>query len=886
MATKRKAKNPAGTPGRGFSLLTRLFPARFRDDYEDEMTAVLQAEHATKRGGWSRLGFWSRAVLDTLRSASREHLADLGADLRYAARTLRKRPLFLIVAVLSLGIGIGATATVMATISAVFLRPLPGLAHPDRLVNVKPHEASEESSSLGSYPSYRDLRESGTTLAALAGFNGTMVTVSLGRGGDPEVLPAQIVTANYFSTLGVEPLRGRFFAADEELEAHPVAVISEPFWRDRLGAVEPLPGLLINGVRFDLIGVAAPSFRGHFKGFRFDVFVPLGMAEVAGLPSHDDRAASWIEMVARLADGATIEDAEADLGRAARLLSANHPTIHRDLEIEVEPMTGLDADFRGGLVLFLATLFAISALVLVIAGLNVASMSLSREVSRRHEMAVRAALGAPRARLVRQQLTEALLLALVASGLGVLIARAATRAVSAAFASVDSRILLDVRLDPTTLLAVIVLAFTVALLSGLGPALRSSRDRQDGRRAGLRAGARAVVGGQRWRRGLVVGQVVLSFVILVSASLFLRALRAATAIDPGFDPRGVVTMSIDPDLARLEPAAASALFTDLRREVAASPGVVAAGWATRVPLSLGARFFANTLTLEVPGWQPPAGADGFAIEHAIVSEGALEALGVPVVEGRAFSTIDRGDSTPVALVNQTLAARFFPNSSVLGHIVRHGGRELEIVGVVRDAKYRTLDEAPTPFLYLPFDQNPPRRAVLLARSAGDSAALTRSARDAVRGLAPELPVPELGPLEDRLASAYLPQRVGAAAAGVLGGVGRLLCAVGLYGVLGHWVSARTAEIGLRVSLGATPRDVLRLVIRQGVVLAAIGVAVGAPIAVFASSLFRTFLYGLHPIDPPTYLLVTAIVVLAALAASALPAMRAVRVDPLVALRSE
>ena len=659
-----------------------------------------------------------------------------------------------------------------------------------------------------------------------------------------------------------------------------MAVISHWLWQNRLGEPHTLPDLWVNGTRLRVVGVGPPGFRGHFKGFNFDLFLPVGMGNVAGIPDRDDRSARWVEMVGRLAADVKLDHARSDLERRGELMARNHPAINADLKIEVERMTGIDADFRGGLVLFLSTLLAISGLVLLIACINVASMMLSRTVARQQELAVRRALGAPRLRLARQLLTESAVLALLSGGLGVLLALWATRLVASAFSSVDSRMGLEVHVDGTTLLVTVAVCLGVAVVAGLSPGL------QAGRSAALPSGDRALAPHQRWRRLLVIGQVVLSFVVLVSASLFLRALRHATAIDTGFSTETVLAATIAPGLARLEDAEARSFFREILARTEALPGVEAAALISRLPLGLGARFFPNPLTLGIPGWQPPAELDGWPIEHTIVTPGLLGTLGIPLLEGRELTAADREPSAPVALVNQTFAERFFASTGAVGQTLHNEGRELQIVGVVRDAKYRTLDEGSTPFVYLPFEQRFPSRATLVLRPRGDPQAVADGVRAIARELAPGLPAVQTGRLEERMASAFLPQRIGAATAGSLGILALLLSAVGLYGVLAHWVAARKREIGLRISLGAAPQDVLRLVLRQGVGMAGLGVALGVPAAALGAQLFASFLYGLSPVAPVAYLSVGTVLLATASVASLLPAARAARVDPLVALRED
>lgn len=863
---------------RWIAVVTRLYPRRFREEFGQEMQGVLRSDHRRHRSAGRAPRFWLRALVDTLRRAPREHLSDLGLDLRYALRALRRRPLFLLVAVLSMGIAIGAAITVVATLDAIFLRPLAGIADQDRLVNLKPWSAAQESFESASYPEVRELRRASSELEDLAGFNGAVLTTRRAAGDEPELHFGQFATANYLSVLGVEPLLGRGLDDDDERRATPVVFVSHWFWQNRLGGETPPPDLWVNGERLSVVGVGPPGFRGNFKGFDSHLFLSLGMGRLVALPGLEERTSGFLELVGRLAPGASVESARAEAAGLERLLQESRPGVE-GLELHVEPMTGVDADFRAGLLAFLLILLAITLLILGIACLNVAGMMASRAVERSTEAAVRRALGAPRHRLLRAVAMETLLVGGLAAAVGLGLGVWTTRLAADAFGAVDSRIHLDIRLDGTALVAAVVMALFIGLLalaaSGLGRVPR-----------GALAGNRGAVGRrQGWRRALVVGQVVLSFVVLVTAALFLRALDRAAALDLGFDPRPVATATLSPPLAQMSEEETADLFRRIPGELVGRSGIRHAALATRVPLSLGTRFFPNRIAVSVPGQTPPPGSDGFQVEHAAVSAGYFDTLGIEILAGRPFLVSDDDSATAVTIVNQRFAERFFGGDAV-GREISVAEETHRIVGVARDARYRTPDEALAPFLYLALPQRSPRRAVLLARADGPPAAVLPEIRTVQLALAPDLPVQELQPLDERLAASLLPQRIGAAAAGGLGGLGLFLSAIGLAGVLGQWVSSRHREIGLRVSLGASPRGVLELVARQGLGLVLLGVLLGAPLAVAASRGLSGFLYGLSPVEPTAYLSTLAVLALAAGIAIAVPALRALRVDPLEALRAE
>lgn len=871
-----------------FRFLLRFFPAGFREDFGAEMQEAFEADHEDAgqrglRGG--RVRFWLRTLGGVFRIAPREHLDRLGGDTRYAVRMMKKRPLFTATATLSLAVGIGATTTVVAIFHAAFLRPVPGVTDDRPLVNVKAKSRFEETFDFVSYPNFADLRASSGVLADLAGFHSQSLSLAVRSDAEPEAATAMFMTASYFEVLGMKPRAGRFFDENEDAEdgAHPVVVVSSWLWKERLGSDPAVLGreIWLNGTRLTVVGVTPEGFRGHFIGFSSDLFLPASMRGIAALPAREDRSAGWLEVIGLLNEGVSLEQAAAVLEEDARRLEEAHPAVNRDLEIQVERTTGIDADLRGGFLSFLIVLLVVSGFVLGIACVNVANMLTTHVMARRGEMALRLALGAPRRRLIRQLLTESTLLAFLAGGLGILLAFWATRLTGAAFAAFDDRISLAVRLDPKTLAAALGVSLLTALVFGTLPAARACRGDLV---SALKGSARQGGAGSRLWSGLVVTQVVLSLVVLVCAGLFLRVLQHVNTLDPGFDSERVYAAAINPALAGVEPGKAPELLRRILEETRSLRGTESAAFVNRVPLSLGARFFANSVALRIPGWDPPPGQENFLIEHAAVSDGYFETLRIPVLEGRGFGPTDRDGARRVAVVNQAFARRYFPSDDVLGATLRTGDDELTVVGVVRDSKYRRLDEASTPYVYLSFWQASRSRGGLLTRHGAAVGGYPGALRDAIRSAAPHLPIADFGALEDRLAVSYLPQRIAAGIAGVMGMIGLFLTAVGLHAVVAFAASRRSSEIGVRMSLGARPGDIVRMMLRQGLALTAIGIGIGIPLATGAAMLLSSFLVGMSPADPLTYLGIAAVLLAASLLACYLPARRAARTDPLAVLR--
>ncbi|HEX5758631.1 MAG TPA: ABC transporter permease [Thermoanaerobaculia bacterium] len=811
-------------------------------------------------------------------------LLDLVHDARHGARALRRDPWFTIAAVASLAVGIGAVTAIFTLVSSLLLRPLPGIAEPDRLVNVFRREVGDPES-LGGFPLpvYQELRSASGSFAGLAAY--TDRPMSLTRGGESELVAGQIVSGNYFSTLGVRPVRGRFFLPEEERVpgGHPVAVVSHALWLRGFGGDPALVGreVVLNGLPFTVVGIAPPGFGGTFFGFVYDVWVPTAMAE-AVLRRRDLRArdTAWLEVVGRLAPGVSLPRAQAVAATVARRQAQDFPT-ERDFEIAVTPLTGYDEELRGGVVAFLAVLLAVSLFILLIACFNVAGMLLARSVARGQEIAIRLALGMSRRRLVRQLLTEGLLLALLGGAAGALLAAWGVALLRRL--EVPRPLVLDFALDLP------VLAFTLAVsaLSGLAFALLPLRQaRRPDLVAELKESAGAGGGGRlRLRSALVVAQVAVCLLLLATGGLFLHALRRVAAASPGFEPAGVTLLTLDPSILGYEGERLQALFLALRDRAAALPGVEAASLADSTPLSLARLFGGGRTEIAVEGREPPPGRQALRVHYSRIASRYFATLRIPLLAGRDFTEADRADAPAVAVVNRTLARRFWPGEEAIGQRLVHAGRRVEVVGVVADSTSSRVSEAPRAFLYLPFLQVPSARMTLLVRAAGAPTALGPALRGEVQRLDPSLPILGLASMEESIATSRLPQRVAAMVAGAIGLVGLLLAAVGIYGVVSYSVVQRRREIGVRMALGAERRSVLWLVTRQGLVLALAGVAIGAAGAFALGRLLAGLLLGTAANDPLVFGAVAALLVGTAAAASLLPARRAARLDPARVLRS-
>jgi predicted permease len=908
---------------RAFARLLALFPPGFRARFGRDMRELfgdqLRAAHAAGGGGdVARL--WLRTLLPLVLSAllerrdarrdrrraraGRPHahtahalggdgmLATLASDLRFALRMLRKSPVFTLVAVLVIALGSGAVTTIFSAMNALLLRPLAGTADARRLVRIEPVKRGDDGVFSVAYPHYEYLRGRTRTLDGLVAWSKAALTVS--ARGEGAAIYGNFVSGDYFSALGVRPALGRFFAPEEtrtEL-THPVVVVSEDFWRAHLGGDSAAVGrtVTVNGRPFTLVGVAPAAFMGLDAPIRTDAWVPIMMVrQVQPQTTLTEQRSSWLRMAGRLAPGADAEAVRRELAALTAERRADEPALAEALpfdDFRLPTLTGLPSDATRTLGRFLGLLLGAAALVLLIASVNVASMLSARAVARRREMAVRAALGAARGRLVRQLLTEILLLFALGAVGGVAITAAATNALERIrVPGTMGTIVFAFELSPD--LRVLAFALLVSLLTGvafgLAPALQ-------GARKDITARLRSDSAGGGTRRGLlgnalVVGQLALSLVLLVAAGLFLRALDRGHRIDPGFDANGVAVASLDATSWGYDDARARPFYRALREQVAAIPGVTSVTYAEKLPLV----FNSSMSEIHVDGAAAPAGdrRPGARVRYDLVDADYFATIRMPLVAGRAIDAGDDERAPRVAVVNQTLARLHFADGGAVGRTFRFDGQRVTIVGIARDAKYASLSEdAAPPMAYFPISQHWRPSRSLLVRSALGAEQLAPAIQRAVRALDPALPRPMVSTLRYENRIVLLPQRVAAMVTGALGGVGLLLASVGLYGVIAYSVNRRTREIGIRLAIGAGRGDVLGMVVRDGMRLAGVGVVVGVALAAGATRLMRSLLFDVSPLDAATFGAMSLLFVAVALLASWLPARRAASADPRVALRAE
>ncbi len=813
----------------------------------------------------------------------------LWQDLRYGLRMMWKSPGFTLVAVVALALGIGANATIFSFVNALLLRPLAGVRAPERLVAVYTSDYSSGLYGASSYPDYVDFRQQADAFDGLAAYSDTVMSVT--GGDEAERLRGSYVTGNYFDVLGVASRLGRTLQPSDDVTpgAHPVVVIGAGLWQRRFGADPNIVGrtLALDGRAFTVVGVAADNFRGLRLGPSPEYWLPMMMESASVLNKRGNRG---LELTGRLKAGATREQAQAQIATIAARLAQAYPetnlgTLERPKEprpmtvvgeARIEPAAQKSVRFVSLLLL------AAVGLVLLIACANVANLMLARAAARRREIAVRLALGAGRWRIVRQLLTESVLLATLGGTAGLLVALWTVDVVPTLFPPEEAGGL-DLSLDWRVLAFTCGVTLLTGVLFGLAPALQATR-------ADLTTALKddAAAHGYSLRRFslrgvLVVTQLALSLVLLVGAGLFMRSLRAALVFDPGFAPQQLLLASLETRAANLTKEQGQAFYQQTLERVAALPGVRGVTMTRVIPISGGGQ----RRSVLIENYQPQAGED-IELNTNIVGPNFFNTMGIPLVAGRDFSTQDREGAPGVVVVNEEFARRYFAGQSALGRSVRWNEKSpaLEIVGVARNAKYRSLREQQLPFIYIPLAQEHQRGMTLIVRAADDPAALVSSVRNEVRSLNKDVPVYAVKTMTEQIGAALAPDRMIAALLSTFGGAALLLAAVGLYGVMAYSVAQRTREIGIRMALGAQGGDIARLVVGQGLLLILIGAVAGLAMSLALTRVLASLLFNVSATDPLTFAGITLLLAVVALLACYIPARRAAKVDPMIALRYE
>jgi predicted permease len=821
--------------------------------------------------------------------------ADFWQDLRYGVRVIVKSPGFTLAAVLSLALGIGANTTIFTVVKALFLNPLP-VEDADTLVAL--FTTDEKNKGQGndllpiSKPNYQDLRDQTDVFSSVAGFSFAGVSLSSGT-GDPEDLPAVLVSSNYFDLLGVKPALGRTFLPEEDGApgAHPVVVISHRLWKNRFGSDPGLIGktIRLNNLELTMIGVAPENFRGIFTLFGADLWVPQAMHRpFVGpfiLQGWEDRRALIFFSFGRLKPGVSLEQARAALHAAGTRLAQEYPKENDQRNFTATPLAqaALNPNQQEQFVAAGAVMMGIVALVLLIACGNVANLLLARAASREREVAVRVSLGASRWRLMRQLLTESTLLALLAGVLGLVFAYWGRDALWAMRPPFMQQSVLNLELDGTVLAFTLAVSVLTGMVFGVAPALQASRPNLS---LALKDRTSVPSRANRWftlRNGLVMGQVALSLVALVGAGLFLRSLQKAQAIDPGFETQRMMMLDFNVTGQGMDAARGQEFYRQVVERVRELPMVSSASIASG---ALMGGFLARTVFPE--GVDPNDRRAGKLTNLNQVDPSFFETTGIPIVRGRGFTEEDREGMPMVAVINEAMAANVWPGQDPIGKRFRCFGENwiIEVVGVARNAKYVTLGESPTPHFYFPIRQHFAPAPTLHVRTQGQAAQALGAVRQQVQAMAPNMPLNNVQTIGAVLDQVLWAPRMAAGLLGVFGMLALLLAALGIHGVMSYSVAQRTQEIGIRMALGANTGDVIRLVMTQAMGIIAIGAMVGLAGAMAATQGISSLLFDVGTTDPIAYGGTALVLVLSGAVACYLPARRATRVDPLVALRYE
>ena len=823
-------------------------------------------------------------------------IVDLWQDLGYAARVLRKQPSFAVTAVLTLALGIGANAAIFSLLNPLIFRPL-RVPDPERLCRVFSGRSGANVYGRMSYPNYADLRAGLQTFESIAASSWPVpFSMSLRNeqiaAPQTEVVWGAVVSGNYLSTLGVHTALGRGFLPEEDAvpDARPVVIVSHRLWQTKLGGNALIVGqpLRLNNREFTIVGVAPSEMPQTEPLFPADVWVPT-MMQAQAMPGQEhkltSRSETWLSVFGRLRPEATLIQARAELDTWAHRLEEHYPSESRHLVLPV--LTEQDSRTRQmpGVAELGWALLGILALVLLIACANIASLLLARSLTRRKEFAIRASLGASRARLVRQLLTEGLLISLLGGIGGLAVASAATRGLLAMTPPLPMQISLDASLDINVVLFTLAVSLGTGFLIAILPTHRAVK--QD-LTAALKSGDVATGRMSRMftRDVLVVGQVAVSLVLLITAGLCMRSLQQAQRIDVGFDPENRLLASIDIGRAGYSQGQGVSFQSRLLENVRALPGVVAASFTAHPQLGPG--YLGDGRVL-VEGEAPMPDDRRPVVYYDIVAPLYFQTMGTRLLAGRDFSDRDATGTALVAIVNQTFARSFWQNQSPIGKRFCLGvgtAPWIEVIGLVTDGKYQSLGEPPQRHVFLPSLQHFHSAATLVVHTSGDPHSYVQLVRSIVQKLDPDLPVTDIRTMDEHLGFAMYPARTSAILFTISGALGLLLAMIGVYGLLTFVVRQRTREIGIRLALGARSQDVVRLVVRKSAWLVALGMGLGLSAAYATTGLMAGFLYGINGRDVLTFVAAPTFLALAAAVATAVPARHVSRVDPIVALRTE
>jgi predicted permease len=822
-------------------------------------------------------------------------MLNLWKDIQYAFRTLTKNPGFAIIGIVTLALGMAVNTTLFSVVNGFLLRPLP-VPHPEQITVLSLQQSSLPGNRHFSYPDYEDLRDQTNSFTDVFAYRVTFAPVAADQKADHCLISR--VTSNYFSALGIRPAYGRLILPTEGRTpgSDPILVLGYSYWRSRFAGDPDVVGkkVVIHEHPFTIVGVAPQNFYGTYTALDMDAYVPFS-AELSEDPDNPvdktwtSRGSRSLTIMGRLKPGVTTKQAQASLNVVAQRIAEQHPDTEKGLAVQLYPekLARPEPDPENPIPVAAMAFMALAGLVLLVACFNIANVLLVRATVRQREMAIRAALGAGQGRLVRQYLTESLLLAFLGGGAGLLLGSWTAGLLGTLHLGSDLPIKFNFQPDATVYLFALGAVLLTGLIVGIIPALRAARTNVI---TVLHEGGRGSSSGPRRqlaRNALVVAQVAGSLVLLVVAGLFVRSLDKAQKINLGFNPDHVLNLSVDVEQIGYKEARGREIYHELDSRIKALPGVESVAQAFSVPMGLmsaGDRLTIENHPLE-PGQQPPD------VSYNVVTPAYFDTLQIPLLRGRKFIEADGEKAPPVAIVNQFMAKKLWPDEDALGRrfsVKGASGPFIEVVGIVQDGKYQNVVEDLEPYFYLPLDQNYMSIRTIHVRTALPTDALALQIESQIQELAPNLPVTQVQTMSEALqgANGFFLFRFGAQLTAVMGILGLILAVVGIYSVVSYAAAQRTQEIGIRIAMGAAPRDILKMVLRQGLGVIGIGLVLGLVIALAGTRVMGSMFVGVKPSDPLTFSVVVLLLTAIALFACWIPARRATRIDPLVALRHE
>lgn len=851
---------------------------------EENLRRGLSADQA-RRQALLRFGGPQQARENHREARGLPLLETLLQDLRFALRMLRRSPSFALLAIFCLTLGIGANAAVFSWMEGLLFRPYPMVANQERLVALTGTTQADRTGL--SWPDFHDLQRNCKLFDAF--FVSKIMGTTLSLGDRAQVVTGSIVSANYFNTLGIHPILGRAFDPEEDVgrSAHPVTVISYQLWKERFGGDPQIIGKTqrMNGVIHTIIGVAPEGFYGTFVGWAMKFWVPASMEDTfeGGGYKLEDRGERWIESYGRLKPGVTLQQAQQEISAVAKRLEADYPETNRGHGIQLWPLWQTPFNNAGTLLPTLSIMLVVVVFVLLIACANVGNLLLVRAFARRHEITVRVAVGAGRRRLLQQLLIEGLVLSAIAATGGLLIARWCSHLLVLLLPVRNGNAMhLPGEMDWRVMALSAAVCLVATLLFALVPAIQTSKLDLA---ATLRSEMSGVVHGRSksWvRSGLVVVQVSLCFILLVGAGLLLQSLQRIRSDSPGFSTQGVLETAVNMSASGYDVERAKSFQDELIDRVQALLGVESAALARQTPLGYGTF---SSAPIAVDGYQPPPD-EQLSADYNQVGPGYFATMGIPLVSGREFTRGDNETAAPVAIVNETMAARYWAGKNPVGERLQAKGKWMQIVGVAKTSKYYSMREMPKPFFYVPRRQDFSIGAALNIRTKLRPEIMAAALSGELKAMDPNLALYEVISLQEQVDRSTSAQKVAVTLTGTLGGLALVLAAIGLYGVMSYTVSQSTRELGLRMALGAHTSGLFRLVISRGLALTFGGIFLGAALALGLTRLLGYLLYKVSPYDPMAFGYAFLVLTVVSVIACFLPAWRATRVDPIVALRYE